>query len=175
MRAILVVVLFAGAALAGPLGFGVKAGVPATGLLMSSYHDSGAFPARGDHYVIGPVVELRLPFGLGVEADALYRHVSNPPSAAWEFPILAKYRFRGRIAPFLVGGVSFQRNDVLIPFQIGSDSTKGVALGAGIEGKFGPIRLSPELRYTHWSGDLASRSYDLKNRSQLEFLVGLTF
>ncbi|HEY2013762.1 MAG TPA: hypothetical protein VGH38_09695, partial [Bryobacteraceae bacterium] len=73
-----------------------------------------------NRYIIGVTGELRLPFGLGVEVDALYRHLNytdrittsvttgistatavvtdRATASAWEFPILAKYRFPTKIA-----------------------------------------------------------------------------
>src|SRR5713226_3919477 len=76
------------------ISFGVKGGVPLTDALSQS---------RSKNYVIGPMVELKLPLGFAIEADALYRplnltilsifaaNVDNVGSV--EFPILAKYHF----------------------------------------------------------------------------------
>src|SRR5260370_41894451 len=77
------------------LSFGVKGGVPLTDALSQS---------RSKNYVIGPMVELKLPLGFAIEADALYRplNVTSGSSSALtisddvgsaEFPILAKYHF----------------------------------------------------------------------------------
>ncbi len=178
MRHILILYLAGGVALGGPLGAGFKVGVPATGLVMSSDNDSGAFPSRGGRLVIGPTVELRLPLGLGVEVDALYRSVTNPAGGSWEFPILAKYRLpvRGRIAPFAVGGGSFERNELLRANQVGPvGATTGYVAGGGVEAKVGWLRLAPEVRYTHWTGDFALRGANLTHRNEVEFLVGITF
>ena len=57
-------------------------------------------------YLVGPMIEIRLPFHFGVEADALYSRLGNTsyiPLIAnastirtianlWEFPLLTKYR-----------------------------------------------------------------------------------
>jgi hypothetical protein len=145
---------------------------------MSSYHSSGALASGGSRYVIGPTVELRLPFSLGIEVDTLYRRVNNPSGSAWEFPILAKYRVpvRGRVAPDAVGGGSFQRNELLRAFQVGpSETTSGFVLAGGVEARLGLIRLGPEIRYTRWTGDFSFRGFNLVNHNQLEILVGLTF
>jgi hypothetical protein len=179
-------------ALCGPVGVGVKAGIPATGLVMSSDQDSGAFPAKGGAYVIGPSAEIRFPLGIGIEVDALYRGVSYPSGSSWEFPILAKYRLpvHGLIRPFVAGGASFERNDVLQANQVGpARTTKGYVFGGGVETKLGPIRIAPEFRYTHWTGDFAFRTGDfasgtgnfafresnLTHRNNLEFLLGISF
>ena len=71
---------------------------------------------------------MRLPFGFGVEFDALYRHLnytsfhigSNPigsvdflvnsstTSGAWEFPLLAKYHFPTKIVrPYVAAGIAW--------------------------------------------------------------------
>ncbi len=178
MRALLILCFAGSVAFCGSLGVGAKAGVPTTELVMSSYHSSGAFASNGSRYVIGPAVELRLPFGLGIEVDALYRRMNNPSGSAWEFPILAKYRVpvRGRVAPYAVGGGSFQRNDLLRAFQVGpSETASGFVIGGGVEAKLGLIRLGPEMRYTRWTTDFSFRGFNLVNRNQLEILVGLTF
>lgn len=81
--------------------------------------------------MIGPTVEVRLPFGLSVEADAIYRHfefsqfesmrVYPPPNEIeqvytttrtfvkdWEFPLLAKYRFHApAVRPYVDAGPSW--------------------------------------------------------------------
>jgi hypothetical protein len=69
------------------------------------------------------MVELRLPFHLGVEFDALYNRLDYSSTASlvdalnqtstransWQFPLLLKYRFgRGPVRPYLDGGPSFR-------------------------------------------------------------------
>ncbi len=59
--------------------------------------------SAGKNYVIGPMVELNLPLGFAIEADALYRplNLTVPTSLgrisqdihSAEFPILVKYHF----------------------------------------------------------------------------------
>jgi hypothetical protein len=86
-------------------------------------------------YLIGPEVEVRLPLGLSVEFDALYRHFSytnfeqftgttvttTGSSGNWEFPLVAKYRFRtGRIRPYVEAGVAW---DALAGLQNTSGTT----------------------------------------------------
>lgn len=70
-------------------------------------------------YVIGPAAEIGLRFGLGLEANALYRREgyetvfwnfansisSSERANSWEFPVLVKYRLPVRgIQPFLEAG-----------------------------------------------------------------------
>ena len=125
------VILLAGAplALAQPFSFGVKGGVPPTDFLSATNYSGGLgyFPTT-NRYIVGPEAELRLPFGFGVEFDALYRHLnytsfhigSNPigsvdflvnsstTSGAWEFPLLAKYHFPTKIVrPYVAAGIAW--------------------------------------------------------------------
>jgi hypothetical protein len=90
-----------------PFGFGVRAGVPLNDFVSTVQSPNFGFNSTTNRYIIGPMAELRLPFGLGVEVDALYRHFNfhgttisptgtlftSANSGAWEFPVLAKFRF----------------------------------------------------------------------------------
>ncbi len=115
--------LFAAAASAfcQPFSFGVKAGVPLTDFLTAAESQNVSYFTSTNRYIAGVTGELHLPFGLGVEVDALYRHVnyqessSTIPIAAtttasdFEFPLLGKYRFPmiKVVHPFVDAGVSF--------------------------------------------------------------------
>src|SRR5438105_4927501 len=72
-------------------------------------------------WIIGPAVEFHIGGDWSVEVDGLYRKlhfttaavlpngtlnsVSPSPVVTWEFPMLAKYRFRGsHLRPFLEAG-----------------------------------------------------------------------
>ncbi len=168
---------------AQPISFGVKLGTP----LNDAFSDTGGkyFFSRGtDRYVIGPTIEIRLPFtGLGVEADALYRRYNiGGPINQFEFPILVKYRFPGLLVvhPFVDAGPSFNYvSDSLTPTDVRHSGTTGIAIGGGLELKALIIRVSPELRYTHWGNQnisLSSRNSGLSsNQNQIQFLVGITF
>ena len=118
------VIFLAGAplALAQPFSFGVKGGVPPTDFLSATNSSGfGYFPTT-NRYIVGPEAELRLPFGFGVEFDALYRHLnytnfrsgvdvfvnSSTTSGAWEFPLLAKYHFPTKIVrPYVAAGIAW--------------------------------------------------------------------
>ena len=120
-----------------------------------------------NRYIVGPTAELRLPFGLGVEVDVLYRHFSynssgvigtiagnltnlDTTSGSWEFPILAKYRFKGKIVhPFVSAGVAWDTLSGLTqtvtsvvnnvtkttstssPAELANTTTRGFVLGGG--------------------------------------------
>ena len=100
------------------VSFGVIGGVPFT------EQTSNADESR--RYIVGPSVEVRLPAGFAIEADALYQRIGNtsffsvlPASIgsgvslgtpgvtsfvnrvrgnSWEFPVLGKYYFRPHTA-----------------------------------------------------------------------------
>ena len=64
-----VVVLFAsGLCCAQQIGFGIKSGVRASDDIDSYYAGS-----ESKRYVLGPMLDVTLPLGFGVEVDALYR------------------------------------------------------------------------------------------------------
>jgi hypothetical protein len=184
--------LAAAAALPQSLSFGVKAGVPATDLVKSETWQFGRYSPESGRYIIGPVIELRLPFGFGVEFNALYRPVKyrvhyNPfaepgeaSGGAWQFPLLAKYRFGGPfVSPYLSGGFAFNRLSGLKELgDLREATVPGFVVAAGLEGRLPFIRLAPELRYTRWTADnLENRGggFGVSNRNQLEALIGITF
>ena len=70
-------------------------------------------------YLVGPMIEVVLPHGIGFEFDALYSRFGYSSSLgnfafynsirvranSWEFPLLAKYRFHaGPVHPFALVG-----------------------------------------------------------------------
>ncbi len=167
-------------------GVGVKAGVPFTDLLKAAGVITGpqAVLSQGNNYIVGPVVELRLPFGFAIEADGLYRgtnyHVANAgnaptaiQSSSWEIPYLAKFRFPiPLLKPFVVAGGAYRTFPDLPPGVTATHN--GVVGGAGLELRIGRVRLSGEARYLRWGepppNDLAHLTQD-----QGEVLFGLIF
>jgi len=149
-------------------------------------------------YVVGAFVEFRLPFGLGIEADGLYRQLHfamtsvpmipagstlatfsapySETSHAWEIPILAKYRFKFPIArPYIDAGPSFRTTRNLLS---GSLSNHGFAAGAGVDIKALVLHISPEIRYTRWGADsipAGTAAPPYSNLNQVELLVGIAF
>ena len=111
------------------LEVGAKAGVPITDTFETSSFftiefGEGATSATR-RYTIGPMVGVRLPHGLGIEFDALYRRVgfnrltksagvildaTHTTANSWEFPILAKVFVRRLpvLKPFIDGGIAFR-------------------------------------------------------------------
>jgi len=161
--------------------------------------------ATTNRYIVGPTVELRLPFGFAVEADALYRHFSynvaaslvdavstlSASGSAWEFPLLVKKRFaKGPIRPFVDAGVSFNKitglsrtvSGLAFPSRADDprdDFSKGFVIGGGVELKALLLRISPEIRYTRWGTEQFNSVFSggsLRSKvNQAEFLVGITF
>lgn len=185
---------------------GIKAGVPLTDFFDTVSSPNFGFNSDTKRYVIGPTVELRLPGGLGFEFDALYRRfhyegeisngdamTSRTKGGAWQFPLLAKYRFPFPLArPYVLGGVAWNtltglRQDVTSlvtgrsstdePAELRERTTTGIVLGAGLEVGALVIRISPEVRYTRWGSSQFRGPNDAlrSNRNQAEFLVGFTF
>ena len=122
MKLLLMLVFGAISAVSQPFGFGVKGGVPLTDFVSAIDTGTLRFNTAPNRYIVGPTIELRLPFGFGIEVDALYRHLqysSTQPVGvvvndarttgdAWEFPILAKYRLPTKVVrPYVDGGVAF--------------------------------------------------------------------
>ena len=123
MRALVVFFLFAAAAFPQALSVGVKAGAPLGDAfkIVSNAAAGRSYFQNTKRYTFGPVVEVRLPFGLGIEFDALYKRMeygytgtaanvnSLTKGRSFEFPLIAKYRAPGpMVHPYTGGGVSFR-------------------------------------------------------------------
>ena len=169
-----------------------------------------SFGATTNRYIVGPTAELYLPFGFGVEFDALYRHLNynshgelvdlitsgKTTGNAWEFPLLAKYRFPiPGIKPFVDGGVSFDtlgglKQTITSALPSGTTTTTtshpaelrnsmiyGVAVGGGLDIRLAFLHLLPEVRYTRWDSQHLRDANSLLhwNQNQAEFLLGITF
>lgn len=121
----------------GPVSIGVKAGVPLSDAFDFKAPDSCAataavcsfinYSSKTKRYTFGPTIELRLPYGLGIEFDALYNRLNydsyffrRTPSSGhgstftstravrWTFPLLLKWHHDvHRISPFIDGGIAF--------------------------------------------------------------------
>lgn len=119
----LLLLLFTGVtAFSQPLSFGLKGGLPLNDAFALA---NGGYTAGGRHLTAGPMIELRLPFGLGMEFDVFYKRLSyrymfgrpglgfeNSKTTAnsWEFPLLAKYRLgHSLLAPYVAAGISVNR------------------------------------------------------------------
>jgi hypothetical protein len=168
------------------LGVGVKGGVPTNELLEATAVVSGSQPvlSQESNYIVGPVVELRLPFGFAFETDGLYRgtsyNVTNSgslpthiDSSSWEVPYLAKFRFPiPLLKPFVLGGGAYRSFNNL-PSGV-TPIHNGVVGGAGLELRISRVRLSAEGRYLRW-GEPPSNDFARLARSQFEVLFGVIF
>jgi len=181
-------------AAAQPLSFGVKLGVPLSDAYDVATSVNRNLSSSATQYTVGAMAELHLPLGLGVEGDVLYNrfnfstnNLTTTSSAAnsnsFEFPILVKYKFAGfgPVHAYAGAGPSFRTVQSVLRFapRVTNDSFgKGFVLAGGVEIKALFLRISPELRYTHWG----SQSFlDATNvlihgkQNQGQFLVGISF
>jgi opacity protein-like surface antigen len=119
----------AAAAMAQPIGVGLKVGLPLTDAFETASGPSSSYTSDTKRYIIGPQIELRLPAGFAIELDALYTKLnfSSVGSVAgsvvdaatdadsWEFPLLLKKKFGGAnagvaaVRPFVATGAAFRR------------------------------------------------------------------
>lgn len=179
-KILLVCLLAAPVASAQTLSFGVKGGVPFTDSL--KVLDRATYTSSKSPIVIGPAAELRLPMGLGVEADLLYRRlqfttVANAKTTgqAWEVPLLVKYRAPGvLLRPFLAAGYSFRR---LSGLELNNPMKTGPTLGGGLEVGVPLVRFSAEIRYTRWgsSSFKAALGGLATQLNQADLLLGIMF
>lgn len=186
-RPLLFLILAAAPAFAaGPLAFGVKGGAALNDVIEAQPPIQSMF----QRWTLGPMIELDLPLGLGVEFDALYRSTGYQVSpnlestaASWEFPLLLKYKFPGAVLrPYVGAGVSFRnigdlsllnQPSQLFQFQNGS---RGFVMEVGARFDLKLIKLAPELRYTYWGNQPLNVGNVLKyGQNQVEVLIGLTF
>jgi hypothetical protein len=126
MRLLTLLFVFAAAAFPQALSVGVKGGAPLGDAfkIVSNAASGRSYFQDTKRYTFGPMIDVRLPFGLGIELDALYKGMeygytgatgglsvsSLTKGRAWEFPLIAKYRSPGVLArPYAGLGVSFRR------------------------------------------------------------------
>jgi len=177
------------------ISFGVKGGVPLTDAFVNNTTTGVDVVTQtfssSKNFVAGLTLELKLPLGFSVEADALYRplnlttttHVlpntfftSSQDIHSGEFPILAKYHFLHLplVSPYVEAGPNFRA----VASGGSYLSGKGFAMGGGVDFKLPIVRISPEIRYTHWGQDgtlIFGEAGSPSNRNQAEFLIGLSF
>jgi opacity protein-like surface antigen len=209
MRPLLLLLFGAVTAFPQSITFGLKGGMPFTDFTETVARGNINFSDNTRRYIVGPTFEVRLPFSLSIEVDALYRRFNynqyitgtagtdfvSTSGNAWEFPVLAKYRFKAPVArPYIVGGLAWDTLSGLkqnvqravastgvisspSPNELNDKTTMGYVVGGGIDVKVLFIHVSPEIRFTRWgakhfldpNGGLSS------NQNQAEFLVGITF
>ncbi len=164
---------------------GVKGGVPFTDLLQLAGIGVPANTAlrQTSSFLIGPVVEMRVPFGFALEVDGLYRKaesrlttndISTTLNAdAWEIPYLAKFRFPiPLLKPFVSAGGAY-RAFTNLPQNV-TPTHNAFVVGGGLELRIRKLRLSGELRWLHW-GNPSNSNYVKPAQNQGEVLFGLVF
>jgi len=168
----------------------VKGGIP-----LGDTFTLEPFRSRTQRFTVGPMLDVRVPLGFGIEFDALYKRYdqTGPPirvgstvaktGSSWEFPLLGKYRFGSAFAkPYVEAGVSFNHlSGYLLPFRtlpsppsdqpVVSTTRTGFALGAGIEFKLPVVRASPGFRFSHWG----HQRIILPSTNAVDFLIGVSF
>jgi hypothetical protein len=191
MKLPIVLLTFTAVAVCQPFTAGIKGGLPLTDFLNTV---NGTTTTSTDRFIIGPMVELRLPAGFGVEFDVLYRHfdytnligsgvnavASLGHAGDWEFPLVAKYKFPSHIVrPYVEAGVSWDALSGVtntVGITNNSGTVMGGVIGGGLDIHLLVIHVSPELRYTRWAGQHFNVANVLhSNENQAEFLVGITF
>lgn len=181
-----VVLLSSGVLAAQPIGGGFKVGVPLTDAFkvrtdIPTLALFAPFAADSSNYTLGPYIELRLPFRLSIEADALYRRYDfttagvSSSTSSWEFPIVVKHKLlAGPLKPYFEGGLAFSRLSDIRTVSIDHLSNYGIVVGGGLEINALLLKISPEIRYTGWG----FRNFDSlvqSQRNQVAFLVGFGF
>lgn len=187
--ALLTVLCAAPAFAAGPLAFGLKGGVPFQDLVDAKQPYASSFKK----WTLGPMIEVDLPAGIGIELDMLYKGTGytlssqSVTAASWEFPLVVKYKFPGVVArPYVGAGVAFRHlgdlGQLASPGQLldKSQGSRGFIFEGGVRFDLKLAKLAPELRYTRWDnspltiGSVGSSFLNYR-KNQVEFLIGLTF
>ena len=111
-------------AVAQPVSFGVKAGVPITDAFDTAQGNQAAYASNTHRYLVGGTVQFNLPLRFTVEVDALYKRLgfdynqfggpgsptfTSTTANSWEFPVLGKWAvLPGPVRPFIDFGANFR-------------------------------------------------------------------
>jgi opacity protein-like surface antigen len=135
---------------------------------------------------------------IGYQYDASGPFVySKTVANSWEFPLLGKFEILpGPVRPFVdlgvsvrhlsgikqirqtISGASFNRVELNNAVEFNKRNDVGLTGGFGVAFKMGPVRISPEFRYTRWGGENFRDPINAllrTNRNQGDFMVGFTF
>jgi len=198
MKPLLLILFGAAAATAQPVGFGAIVGVPLTDFFSTVESKNFGFNSNTKDYIAGGELEVRLPFGLGIELAALYHPLAYSGTSngstetvsahSFEFPLLAKYKFPSKVVrPFVEAGVAFStlsdlKTAVVTTTGLSNSSatTKspvGFVMGGGVDIHLLILHLEPEIRYTHWGSAAFVDPLSLVqgSQNQAEFLLGVVF
>jgi len=140
----------------------------------------------------------RLGFDRGVtNASGAVIDYSTTRANSWVFPVLAKWEILpGAFRPFVDAGASFRNisgvkqvrsvvsgatlNNVTLNNapEFSKRNDVGATFGFGLAFKAGPVRISPEFRYTRWGSENFRDPVSTllsTNKNDGAFLLGLTF
>jgi len=194
MRSLLVALFLPAACSAGLFSIGAIVGTPLTDVTQTTTINGINYLKNSDLYTFGPTLQVNLPAGFRVEADALYRPIayqiatsasssSNVSASQFRFPIMLQHHL-GKfpiVKPYLEAGLAFDhiyniaQAANLLPSQPGAivkTTNAGLVLGIGLDVKVPFVRISPEFRYTRQFSDSFQGISEL---NQAEFLVGFRF
>jgi hypothetical protein len=163
------------------LSLGIAAGGAPTDAFEASTIPEHNFYSQSADYLIGATLEYHLPPSFSIEADGLFRELHltetatnypHVPVVTWEFPVLAKYRFRGsKVTPFVEAGPEFRTAGNLNETKPSHD---GVAAGVGVETHWRGLDIAPVVRYTRWARDNNPSPGPESKSDQLEVLLGIS-
>ena len=189
MRTLVLALILAAPASAEIFSLGVVVGTPLTDVTRTTTIAGLNYLRNSTLFTIGPSLQVNLPLGLRVEADALYRPVAykaatNDVSASqFRFPVLVQRHLGSYplLKPYAEAGLSFDhltnlsQAASLLPNRPGAivqTTHAGFVLGAGVDIKVPFVRVSPEIRYTR---QFSSDFQGISDLNQAEFLVGIRF
>ena len=187
MRLSLALLCLAIPGLTQPVTIGAEGGVRLTG--DPQIYDPIFDRSNSKPYLVGPMVEVRLPFQFAFEADALYSRLGNTTyiplianesdirtiANSWEFPLLVKYRLPvPRVHPYASLGFAPRRaggtiNTIHYGFYPGDVTFSSVdwhahdhafVLGGGVGVTHWRIRITTEIRYLRWEVPTTPSSSD---------------
>lgn len=180
--------MFLASGLPAQLVVGVKGGLPFNDAIkLRSQIANQTLTTSTTPFVVGPMLELRLPLGIGAEFDMLWKRYQQKAGSegitdsSWEFPLLAKYRFPGIGARlFVEAGITHQRlGSVLTSLravsrldsaEFTSEFRRGGVFGAGFDAGGSRTRFSLGGRYSRWQSTSLVPSANF-----IDVLVGITF
>jgi len=180
--------MFWASCLSAQLVVGVKGGLPFNDAMkLRSQISTFNVTTSTTPFTVGPMLELRLPLGIGAEFDCLWKRYKQTvgsegiADSSWEFPLLAKYRLPGIGARFyLEGGITHQRlGSVLTSLravtrldtaEVTSELRRGGVFGLGIDAGGSRTRFSIGGRYSRWQNTTLVPSANF-----IDVLVGITF
>ena len=186
---------------AGPVIFGIRGGAPFN--VTDPITNALGSVSTTRRYEVGPTLGVKLPAGLSVEGDALFRRETlnfsplsfvnaNVHSDSWQFPVMLKFRGgHSVISPVFGAGVTFRHTNDFnnVPAVLfnglnglgSSANTFGFVAGGGVRFRMGPIDVTPEVRYTRWNGNSFTQALGPVGnflpfgQNEASFLVGVTF